>query len=227
MDEQNNMHNPFLIGNKVYLRALEEADLEGNWYKWFNDPDVTKYLQKGFFPNTKEKQRAHLEKMNNSSSDLLLAIISKAENRHIGVVGLHNIDWINRKAEISIVVGEKKYWGLEYSLEAMALLSEHGFHKLNLHKIYAGQHEALEKWRKVLELIGFNIEGALKEDIFTQGKYWDVVKIAVFARDFFKLKEQRNGRILGNSIKELLRETRKKHENIANLRKPSPVSQLY
>lgn len=26
----------------VYLRELKKSDLDGNWYKWFNDIEVTK-----------------------------------------------------------------------------------------------------------------------------------------------------------------------------------------
>lgn len=200
------MYNPFLIGKKVYLRGLEEKDLEGNWYKWFNDPEVTKFMHKGAFPNTIEKQRVHFEKMSLSNTDLLLAIIDKKTNTHIGVVGLHNINWVTRIAEIAIVIGEKEFWGLDYGLEAMALLIQHGFCKINLYKISAGQHVGLEKWRNALGLIGFKTEAVLKKEMFSEGKYWNKVLISVFGEDFFKLLEERKGKILGESIRDLLRQ---------------------
>jgi len=213
MAENELLKDAFLVGNKVYLRALNEQDAEGNWYKWFNDQEVTKYVEKGIFPNTKEKQKAHLINMQNSSSDLLLAIIDKKTHAHVGVIGLHNINWIYRKAEISIILGEKGAWGADSGLEAMALMIGHGFEKLNLNKIYAGQHEGLGKWRKTLELIGFKTEGVLKDELFTQGRYWDAVRIAVFACDYFKLLEERGGKILGDSVRELIRERRNRERS--------------
>lgn len=211
MDESvdKNVQNPFLIGNKVYLRPFEEKDLEGRWHEWFNDPNVTKYLYKAIYPNTREKQKAHYEKVINSTSELALAIIDKKTNKHIGVISLYDINWVYRTAGISIVIGEKEFLGLDYGLEAMALLTQHGFLKMNLYKIYAGQHPKLERWKKVLEIIGYKEEARLKEELFSHGKYWDRVYISVFARDFKKLLEERDGKILGESIKELLKQQRK------------------
>ena len=169
----------------MYLKVLEKKDLEGNWYRWLNNQDSTKFTRHGIFPNTYEKQVSFFESLSKKTNVIALAIVEIENDIHIGVVSLQNIDWINRNAEIAIWVGEKEYQKSGYGLEAMCLLINHGFKRVNLHKIYAGQDVGLEKWRKTLEKIGFRVEGFRKEHVFRDCAYRDVVMIGVFAQDFY------------------------------------------
>ena len=34
------MKNAFLIGKQIYLKPLEEEDLDGDYLKWLNDPEI-------------------------------------------------------------------------------------------------------------------------------------------------------------------------------------------
>jgi RimJ/RimL family protein N-acetyltransferase len=92
--------NKFLIGKKTYLRPIEQVDLEGNWYTWFNDPDVTKHMKHGVFPNTYEKQKAFLERILDSTEMIQLAIIDRKTDKFIGVVSIREIDWVTRSGGI-------------------------------------------------------------------------------------------------------------------------------
>ena len=53
-----------IIEEKIYLRSTIEKDVYGNWWKWFNDPEVTKYMNKGIVKNTIENQLAFFKKIN-------------------------------------------------------------------------------------------------------------------------------------------------------------------
>ncbi|OGU62888.1 MAG: hypothetical protein A2V66_14835 [Ignavibacteria bacterium RBG_13_36_8] len=180
-----NVYDAFIIGEKIYLRGPEKKDLEGNWWRWFNNQEATEFTSHGIFPNTYERQVQFIEEMMKSRNDIVMCMIDKETDEHIGVIGLHSIDWINRNAEISLMVDRfKQKRGV--GLEAMTLMIDHGFRRLHLHKIYAGQDVGLEKWRKTLEIIGFKVEGFKKEHFFRDGAYRDVVMIAVFAKDFYE-----------------------------------------
>jgi len=189
------MNSPFLVGRQIYLRPHFPSDLETNWYQWFNDPEVTEFMYQGVFPNTPQGQATFFEdimKAEQSKSRLQLAIIHKETDSFIGIVSLGNIDWVNRSAEIAIVIGEKKLRGRRNGLEAMALLIHHGFSKMNLNRIWAGQHIGLRRWREALEAnLGFRLEGTMRQAVFTHGSYYDVVIISVLAEDWFKLLGQK------------------------------------
>ena len=56
------MYRPFLIGPRLYLRVLEEADISEDYISWLNDPEVTRYLGTGRYPSTPEMVSSYLNK---------------------------------------------------------------------------------------------------------------------------------------------------------------------
>ena len=165
------MNNAFIQGEGIYLRELQETDLEGSWYRWFNDQSVTVFQNKGIFPNTKEKQKQYFDSLGGSQSDVVLAIIEEGSGKHIGNVGLHRIDWVHRSAELGIVLGDKTAWGKKFGKQAWKLISDYGFQTLNLHRIYAQIMEGNIASCKSAEAAGFKKEGYIRDVFFKNGKY--------------------------------------------------------
>jgi len=195
----------FLSGQYVYLRPPDiERDVKnGKWFSWFNDKKVTRYLSQGLFPNTVDKQVDFVRSLKNDTSKVLLCVMDKSNDKHIGVVSFTNIDFVSRRAVISIVIGEKKY-PVAGPLEAMALMTEYGFDRLNLNKIDAGQSTDLWLWVNSLELIGYRVEGYQDGIMIRDGKIHPGVHTGITSERFYRLREERGGNICGNDIKELL-----------------------
>lgn len=179
------MRHAFLVGEKIYLRGLEREDISGNWYQWFNDEEVTRYMVRGAFPTSVESHTEFYEHIVHSSTDLVLAICDKNTGAHIGNVGLHRIDWINRSAEFGIVIGEKAFWGRGYGTEATKLIISHGFRRLNLRKIFLGVCAEHVAAIKAYERSGFRQEAVLKSELYRDGRYLDKVLMSIFATDFY------------------------------------------
>ena len=165
----------FLVGEKIYLRPLNKKDSEGNYPNWLNNPEVCKYNRHARFPNTYEKTLDYIEFVSKSPKELVLAIIEKSTSRHIGNVTLSNINFIDRNAELSIIIGEKDCWGKGYGKEACKLMINHAFTTLNLHRIFSGTHEDNIGFRKLAESVGMKEEGKYIENIFKNGKYSNTV----------------------------------------------------
>jgi len=161
---------PFIKGNNIYLRELRKSDLNGPWYTWLNDSEVTVFQNKGIFPNSIEKQTQYYESLNNNN-EVVLAIVEEATNKHIGCVGLHKIDWIHRSAELGIVIGNRDVWGKKYGKQAWNLITDYGFNVLNLHRIFAVIIEGNIASQKSAESAGFILEGKFKDYLFKEGKY--------------------------------------------------------
>jgi RimJ/RimL family protein N-acetyltransferase len=200
----------FLTGELVYLRTpdVQKDVIDGKWHSWFNDKTVTKYLDQGVYPNTVEKQLDFVVSLKNDKSKVLLCIVDKSNDNHIGVISFHGIDMVNRRATISIVMGEKNY-PAGAPLEAMALMIEYGFDRLNLNKIWAGQAVELWKWVNLLELIGFRIEGYSEALYIRDGKTHDAVWTGVTAERFYRTRKERDGNICSGNILELMKKRRK------------------
>jgi ribosomal-protein-alanine N-acetyltransferase len=163
----------FMVGNGFFLRELRESDLEGTWYQWFNDSEVTRFQNKKIFPNSPEKQRGYFESLITSQSDVVLAMVEETSNKHIGNVGLHKIDWVHRSAELGIVIGEKESWGKGFGKQAWKLITGYGFHVLNLHRIYAWVMAGNDASLRCAEEAGFKQEGFVRQMFYKEGRYVD------------------------------------------------------
>jgi len=177
------MKSHFIKGENIYLRPFEENDID-RWYKWFNDKEVTYYMDQRRFPNTPEKQVEFLRKMNKSESDIQLAIVIKKNDELIGTIGLHQIDFINGNTDVSIVIGEKKYWNKKFGKEAAYLLIKHAFDFLNLHKLTAGMVEDNKASYNLFISLGFKREGILRQQIYIHGKYKNVIKLGLLKHEY-------------------------------------------
>jgi len=204
------MNNKFLRGKYTYLRVpdVEQDVLKGNWHNWFNNEKITKYLYHGVYPNTRIKQAEFVESALKRKDMVLLAIVDSKSNAMCGVISLNRIDLLNRRSEIAIVMGDVKY-SPGVPLEAMALMTQYGFDKLNLNKIYAGQHVGLWKWINTLELIGYKLEGYSSGSHIRYGKIADSVYTGISSLDFYALLKQRNGKYCTEDVRSLLPQRRK------------------
>lgn len=179
------MRRPFLVGNLVYLRVLEESDITEEYLGWLNDPEVNLFLVTvGHLPATFDSMRKWLEKYRDSTTDLALAIVEKSTDSHIGNITLNNINPVHRTASTGIMIGRKDLQGRGYGKEAKALLIEHAFSRMQLHKIMGGA--AVDNVRSVKQnqSLGFKIEGTLRQQFYTGGKYRDAVIMGLLASEY-------------------------------------------
>lgn len=178
------MTEPFLIGKRIYLRALCEADLKGNYFQWLNDYEVTRYTESGRVPNTVAAMESYFRSVIQNPANVALAIVVKKDDVHIGNVKLGPINWIHRCAEFGILIGEKEFRGKGYGPEATAMCLEYAFCRLNLHKIILGvssQHiHAIRSYQQV----GFREEGRLSEAMFVDGTYCDKILMGITSKQF-------------------------------------------
>ncbi|MBI5195885.1 MAG: GNAT family N-acetyltransferase [Nitrospirae bacterium] len=177
------MKDPFLIGNKVYLRGIEESDLNNDrYFQWLNDHDNDLYTSHAMWPNTKEKMRVFYKRVSGHKNDVVFCIHEKSTDRHIGNIGLHEINWIHRRAELAILIGEKDAQLKGYGTEAINLLAAHAFNKLNLHRIGLGVNAHNEAAIRAYKKAGFVEEGIFRDHFLRNGLFTDVVRLAVIKK---------------------------------------------
>ena len=52
-----------------------------------------------------------------------------------------SIDWINRSAQVGIVIGSKPHWGKGYGTDAMRIVLRFAFEKMNLHRVWLNVYD--------------------------------------------------------------------------------------
>lgn len=169
----------FLRGRTIYLRALNEQDILGNYSTWLNDLEITKYNSHGRFPMTVEKLLNFVQMSTQSNTSLVMAVVNTENDEHVGNISLQSINWIDRNAEIAFLLGEKSYWGKGIMLEAGKLIIKHGFNSLNLHRIYCGTSSQNIGMQKLAEKLEMTIEGIRKEALFNNGTYDDIIEYGI------------------------------------------------
>jgi RimJ/RimL family protein N-acetyltransferase len=178
------MRHPFLVGERLYLRKLEETDLQGPYFQWFNDQEGDRYTNHAAFPNSMSRMKAFFDRVTQGNTDLVLAIVLKDGDRHVGNVALHGISWQHRRAELRIIIGEADARGKGYGTEAMKLLLRHAFEKLNLHRVFLGVRADHTQAIRAYEKCGFVVEGRLREDFLRNGAWHDTLRMSILEQDF-------------------------------------------
>jgi ribosomal-protein-alanine N-acetyltransferase len=175
---------PFLRGERAYLRALVESDLEGPYLTWFNDEEVCRGNSHYVFPYTAEAALTYIRHAGQSRENLILAIVRREDDNHIGNIALQSIHPVYRSADLSIVIGDKSAWRKGYAREAMRLLCEHGFGALNLNRIACGTFEDNEAMKRLALAVGMREEGRRRQAAFKQGRYLDIIEYGVLKSDY-------------------------------------------
>jgi len=180
------MYHPFLVGENIYLRRVEKGDLEGNYFQWLNDQEVTRWMQNGIFPNSAESMLDYYMATVSSATDMNLAIILKDGDRHIGNIGLNSLNQVFRSAEVGILIGEKDTWGKGYGSEAIKLLAGHAFTRMNLNRLGAGAVAENAGCIRAFEKAGFIREGVSRQAYYCAGQYRDCVHLGLLRTDVLK-----------------------------------------
>jgi RimJ/RimL family protein N-acetyltransferase len=170
------VHNPFLIGTRIYLRPLEPGDAPA-FVTWFNDPEVNRFLLR-YNPLTLAWEEDWLNQALRSE-DVFLGIVRAEDDRLIGSTGLHQFDWRCRHATFGINIGDKSQWGQGHGTEATALLLQHAFRTLNLNRVWLHVYEYNPRGIRVYEKLGFRREGTLRQHTFRDGRYWDIITMGI------------------------------------------------
>ena len=168
-------------GKKVYLRPICEADTD-MVLGWRNSDAVKKY----FIFRGEITREQHLSWLHDKVEKGIVAqfIICTAEtDTPVGSVYLQNIDPVHKNAEFGIFIGEACALGKGYGTEAASLIVAHGFDALGLHKIYL--RVLTDNERAIASYIhaGFAVEGVMKDEIFVDGAFRDVTRMALLKEE--------------------------------------------
>lgn len=163
------LHTPRLL-----LRALRADDLNTTYLDWLNDPEVNRYLETRFLPQSLESLHSYWQAHRDDSASPWFAICLTSDGRHIGNIKLGPIDWLHRRADISLFIGDRSCWGQGLASEAIGRLRDWAFQELDLQKLRAGVYTGNHGSRRAFEKCGFAIEGTLRDEVVSAGSRVDV-----------------------------------------------------
>ena len=172
-----------IIGPRLRLRDIRLEDAHETYAGWMNDPEVVRYTESRSVHHSPETLHDFIKHVTESQRDLLLAIVLKDEDRHIGNIKLGDIDIRRGIGVIGIIIGDKNCWGRGYASESIGLLANYAFETIGLHKLTAGIYAANEASIRAFNRAGFRKEGVLKDRCVHDGKRTDVLRFMRMQKD--------------------------------------------
>lgn len=104
----------------------------------------------------------------------------------VGCCGLHYVDWRLRSAEFGVFICEEAR-GKGLGKEALTMLFDYGFREMNLHKIWAEVYDGNAAIKLYTDGLGMAIDGKLRHNQFTNGKYIDSTMLSVLEDEWFEM----------------------------------------
>jgi len=174
-------------GKKIKLEAVNEESLE-EFRNWRNNPLLRRYFRE-YREISKEMQKKWFnEKVLKDDKQVNFEIRDLNSNKLIGHCGLYYIHWVCSHAEFGIYIGDPHYRNGGYGSDALRTLVRYGFEELNLHRIWCevyDNNQALEVYKH----LGFVYEGLMRENYYSEGRYWDSHILGMLREDYDKEQE--------------------------------------
>lgn len=173
------------IGEKVKLREYRKEDMILA-QKFLNDAKVKRLMNSNIpFLYTYEDEEKWFQNQSAMNDLYNFAIETLEEKKYIGGCGINKLDWKNSVATIGIFIGNEDYWGKGYGSDALNILIKFIFEQMNIHKIKLGVYSYNKRAIKCYEKCGFKKEGVLREELFRDGKYHDVIIMGILKDEYY------------------------------------------
>jgi UDP-4-amino-4,6-dideoxy-N-acetyl-beta-L-altrosamine N-acetyltransferase len=164
-------------GKNIVIRAINQND-SSLILNWVNQPEI-KYLIGTIYPVSDIEHEKWFQSRLLDKNNKMFGIQTKNNEQLVGIVGLTNLDFINRNCELYIYIGEKDYWGKGLGSEATSLIVKFAFEELCLHRVYLSVFSYNTRAIKAYEKVGFKQEGLMKDSLYKKGKYHDKVLMSI------------------------------------------------
>lgn len=187
----NNSNNKyFWKGDLVQLRQFKEEDTKRKVDELY-DSEARGFLQDGMtdLPPVSPEQYKNLYKIddvdlydNNLHKDLRFAI-EDFNNQFVGWLTLWGRN--PRSGVFSFGVSIfKEFRGKKYAKDAIKIILRYGFYELRMQKCNSGCRADNKASAALHKSLGFIEEGRIRREIFTNNRYYDLLKFGLLKEEF-------------------------------------------
>jgi [ribosomal protein S5]-alanine N-acetyltransferase len=164
---------PIINTERLILRLVDRDDLPA-LFDVNCDPAVTRFLPYSAWQTMDDANDWYERtlKRQETGAAWQFAIVLRATARALGTCLLFNFDEGSRRAETGYVLGQA-YWSKGYASEAMRGLIAYAFGTLDLRRLEAQINPQNLASCALIERLGFEREGVLRERLFDHGGFCD------------------------------------------------------
>lgn len=173
-----------LKGSRVRLRKFTLAD-GPTVQALAGDPavaDTTSTVPHPYPDGAAEQWIATHENQFQQGKAAIYAIVTLADQALIGSIGV-SLHPAHRRGEIGYWIG-RPYWNRGYCTEALHLLLGDCFSRLELNRVYAHHFARNPASGRVMQKVGMQREGYLREHVMKAGHFEDLVLYGLLRREY-------------------------------------------
>jgi len=163
-----------LEGPQVRLRPLSPADLPGI-FAWYNDPDIVAPFDR-FSVDTFDDFARSVGSSKDEPASLAprFAVERRDRGTVVGVVGFYRAHPVLEYTDVWYVLGDRESRGQGFGREAVRLLTDHLFASSRVERVGATCDVENVASYRLVEGLGFRLEGTLRSALFHHGRWHDV-----------------------------------------------------
>lgn len=166
------MKNDLFRGRLVRLAAPRPED-SAALARWSHDADYLRSVDTDYARPRPPAAFAQQEGAGAGANAVEFRLRTLADDRLIGFVALHSIEWNNRAGLLSIGIGEAEYRGKGYGRDALRLILRYAFDELNLERVGLDVISDNVAALRAYERAGFRREGAMRHSVLRDGVWHD------------------------------------------------------
>ncbi|GMV87638.1 MAG: N-acetyltransferase [Chthonomonas sp.] len=177
------MNTPYVRGWEGDLVRLVPISVErhyDNCFRWFNDPEITRWLSIGQYPPVTEMlEREWFEaRAKDNGRDVVFAI-ETLEGEHIGQTGIHGVDLVARIANTGSLIGSREHQGKGYGRDAARIRSRYCFEVIGLRTLLSSTMASNIRSYKMLTGAGYEECGRIPERFYKNGRFEDEILLCL------------------------------------------------
>ena len=172
-----------LQGEKIYLAMLERKDCKTLWTEVEYDFDnPTEEFNIGHSDEKADDWFDEIQKLQGSRNVRLGIFLN--DGNVIGDVALQDIDRVNRKCSVVIGIAKIENRSKGYGREAVKLMLDYGFKYLGMERITANTLEINKGAQKIMERLGFTLEGRERKTVYLNGNKYDRLCYGILKEEY-------------------------------------------
>ncbi len=164
----------------LQFRRINKQDLQ-TISEWRMNPEVTKYM----YTSPELTIDSQMKWFSRITSDRTVSYwIISFSFKEIGVINLYDIDTVNKRCFWAYYIGDASVRGKGLGRNIECNIYDYVLRDLNLNKLSC---EVLSFNKRVIEIhkhFGSQIEGVLRQHIYKDGEFYDVVRMAILRQEW-------------------------------------------
>jgi RimJ/RimL family protein N-acetyltransferase len=168
----------------VRLRAAEPDDWELLW-RWNRDGELLRHLEYLHPPQSQAAVKRWLEETatRQPKDDEFGVTIETLAGEPVGGLGTHDCDSHNGTFSYGLSIAQE-HRRRGYAQSAIRLILRYFFEERRYRKAWVHVYGFNEASLRLHERLGFQHEGRLRQMVFTQGRYHDIIVLGLLADEY-------------------------------------------